>query len=160
LTVDDQDNEAPLLSIYGGKITTYRKLAEAVLKKLRTFFPEMGGDWTETAPLPGGEFHPQEFFAEVKKLQETCSCLDNRHATRLMRNYGTKAYEIVKDVKQQADLGRCFGGDLYEVEINYLMQNEWAMTADDVLWRRSNLGLSLNEEERQQIDDWMQEKLR
>ena len=160
LTVDDQDDEAPLLSIYGGKITTYRKLAEAVLKKLRTFFPEMGGDWTETAPLPGGEFHPQEFFAEVKKLQETCSCLDNRHATRLMRNYGTKAYEIVKDVKQQADLGRCFGGDLYEVEINYLMQNEWAMTADDVLWRRSNLGLSLNEEERQQIDDWMQEKLR
>ena len=160
LTVDEQHEEAPLLSIYGGKITTYRKLAEAVMKKLQPFFPAMGEDWTETAHLPGGDFHPLDFSAEVEKLQQTCSCLNERYATRLIRNYGTRAYDIVKGVQRQEDLGRCFGGDLYEVEISYLIQYEWALSGDDVLWRRSNLGLFFSEEERQQLDTWMQEKQR
>lgn len=158
LTVDNQDNEAPLLSIYGGKITTYRKLAEAVMKKLHPFFPEMGEDWTETAHLPGGDFLPQDFTTEVKKLREHCNCLTERQATRMVRNFGTKAYDLLRGVEQMLDLGECFGGDLYEVEINYLMEHEWAMSADDVLWRRSNLGLFLSEQERLHLDAWMQKK--
>jgi glycerol-3-phosphate dehydrogenase len=156
LTIDEEDHRAPLLSIYGGKITTYRKLAEAVLQKLRPFFPEMSDNWTESEVLPGGDFHPSAFPAEVRKLRDTCSCLSVRHATRLVRNYGTRAFDIIKDVKDTPELGRCFGGDLYEIEVTYLMHNEWARTADDVLWRRSNMGLYLSEKEVRELDAWMQ----
>lgn len=160
LTIDERDHQTPLLSIYGGKITTYRKLAEAVLKKLQTYFPEMGGNWTETEILPGGDFHPSEFSKQVHKLQNVCSCLDHRHTTRLVRNYGTRAFAVVDGVQEKSDLGQCFGSDLYEVEINYLIQHEWAMTAEDVLWRRSNLGLFFTTEQVQALEGWMQEKNR
>ena len=155
LKIDDENNKAPLLSIYGGKITTYRKLAEAVLKKLQGYFPNMGNNWTEKVVLPGGDFHPSEFDAQVKKLQKTCECLDERHATRLIRYFGTKAFDIVSGVKEKKDLGQCFGSDLYEVEVSYLMRFEWARTAEDVLWRRSNLGLFLSAAEYQTLEEWM-----
>ncbi|MFN2353692.1 MAG: glycerol-3-phosphate dehydrogenase [Desulfopila sp.] len=155
LTVDEEEHRTPLLSIYGGKITTYRKLAEAVLQKLRPYFPQMSDNWTESEVLPGGDFHPSAFSAEVQKLQDTCSCISDRHAVRLVRNYGTRAFDIIKNVKDTSDLGRCFGSDLYEVEVIYLMHNEWAQTADDVLWRRSNMGLSLSEKEARELDTWM-----
>lgn len=155
LKVDEEDNRAPLLSIYGGKITTYRKLAEAVLKKLEKYFPKMKDTWTGQKPLPGGDFEPSAFDEQVRKLQDACSCLDDKHATRLIRYYGTKAFTIVQGVEQQADLGRRFGANLYEVEVSYLMKHEWAKTADDMLWRRSNIGLYLNAEEVRVLEDWM-----
>jgi glycerol-3-phosphate dehydrogenase len=158
LKVEDHNGKAPLLSIYGGKITTYRKLAEAVLKKLKPYLPSMGENWTEQAPLPGGDFEPNEFETLVGKLRSSCSCLDLKHATRLVRAYGTKAFDIVEGVATKSDLGRCFGGDLYEVEVSYLMKSEWAMTAEDVLRRRSNLGLSLHEEEHRTLENWMKNR--
>ncbi len=158
LKIDEENHKAPLLSIYGGKITTYRKLAEAVLKKLQGYFPSMGGNWTEKEILPGGDFHPSAFNEQVEKLQKVCSCLDGRHATRLIRYYGTKAFDIVSGVKIKSDLGQCFGADLYEVEASYLMDFEWAKTAEDVLWRRSNIGLFLSESESQLLDEWMRNR--
>jgi len=156
LTIDEENHKAPLLSIYGGKITTYRKLAEAVLKKLQSYFPSMSGNWTESKVLPGGNFHPSEFDVLVKKLQKTCNFLEDRHATRLIRYYGTKAFDIVGEAQQISDFGQCFGSDLYEIEVSYLMNFEWAKTADDVLWRRSNLGLFLSAAEHKTLEDWMQ----
>lgn len=158
LKIDEEDHKAPLLSIYGGKITTYRKLAEAVLKKLQGYFPSMSGNWTESEVLPGGDFHPSEFDSQVQKLKNGCNCLDDKHASRLLRNYGTKASDIVNGVKQQSDLGQCFGSDLYEVEVSYLMDYEWARTAEDVLWRRSNLGLFLSAAEYQTLEEWMRSR--
>ncbi|MEE4242254.1 MAG: glycerol-3-phosphate dehydrogenase [Desulfopila sp.] len=155
LTIDDHNGKAPLLSIYGGKITTYRKLGEAVLKKLKLYFPSMGENWTEQAALPGGDFPPLAFNDQVEKLLASCSCLDRQHAERLTRYYGTKAFDITKNIKNKPDLGRCFGSDLYEAEVIYLMEKEWARNADDVLWRRSNLGLFLGKEEKIVLDEWM-----
>ncbi len=155
LTIDDHNGKAPLLSIYGGKITTYRKLGEAVLKKLKPYLPSMGESWTEHATLPGGDFDPFAFDDQVEKLLSACPCLERRHAERLVRQYGTRAFDFTKDIKEKVDLGLCFGSDLYETEVAYLMEHEWACTAADVLWRRSNLGLFLQEDEQAALQDWM-----
>jgi glycerol-3-phosphate dehydrogenase len=155
LTIDDHNSKAPLLSIYGGKITTYRKLGEAVLHKLKIYFPSMGESWTESATLPGGDFHPFAFDDQIERLLSSCSCIDRRHGERLMRYYGTRAFDLIRDIREKADLGHCFGGNLYEVEVAYLMEHEWAATADDVLWRRSNLGLFLKENEQTDLQEWM-----
>lgn len=160
IKIEDDNRRAPLLSIYGGKITTYRKLSEAVLKKLQVYFPHMGEVWTEHAVLPGGDFHPNAFMDQVNHLRHSCTILNEKHATRLIRYYGTKAFEIVKNVEEQADLGRHFGGSLYEVEVVYLMENEWAKTAEDVLWRRSNMGLLLSDDEITALDEWMKKPSR
>jgi glycerol-3-phosphate dehydrogenase len=156
LKVDGGTDEAPLLSIYGGKITTYRKLAEAVLKKLHPYFPTMGGDWTEKTFLPGGDFPPGDIALQVKELQARYPVIAQEHAARLIRYYGTRAFTICQGLKERADLGTCFGADLYEVEVRYLMTAEWARTADDVLWRRSNLGLLLKDDEKEALSRWMQ----
>jgi glycerol-3-phosphate dehydrogenase len=155
LKLDADGGNPPLLSIYGGKITTYRKLAEAVLKKLSPFLPKMGPDWTEPACLPGGNFHPEHFMEKVNQLVTICPILTIRHATRLIRTYGTEAFTIVKHVAILSDLGRCFGADLYEVEVQYLMAVEWAQCAEDILWRRTNMGLFLSTEEAEELEKWM-----
>ncbi len=158
LKVDGADDEPPLLSIYGGKITTYRKLAESVLRKLKPYFSSMESDWTETAALPGGDFEPDDYHGQIKKLCTVCPVINEKHATRLIRYYGTRAFDIVADIKETSQLGIHFGGDLYACEVQYLMRNEWARTADDVLWRRSNMGLYLKEDEKEKLDTWMKEK--
>jgi len=155
LKIDGDENLAPLLSIYGGKITTYRKLAEAVLKKLKVYFPTMTANWTENAPMPGGDFAVDEFDNLVVRLKNDCPSLSDKHATRLVRYYGTHAFDIMKNIKDESQMGIRFGGDLYGCEVEYLMHNEWAKTADDVLWRRSNMGLYLTDEEKGKLDEWM-----
>ncbi len=157
LKIDAEDSKPPILSIYGGKITTYRKLAEAVLKKLTPFFPPMNPCWTENAPLPGGNFLPTEFDNEVNKLLTSCSILDKKYATRLVRTYGTQAFTITRNISTLDDLGRCFGANLYEVEVRYLMTKEWSQTSEDVLWRRTNMGLFLSSQETEALDHWMAE---
>ena len=160
LKLDSLQNGSPLLSIYGGKITTYRKLAEAVLKKLKPFFPQMGDPWTENVSLPGGDFTPRDFDNLVEKLHKECSVIKKNHARRLVRQYGTKAFEIVRDINKIEQLGQCFGKDLFEKEVEYLIANEWAATANDILWRRSNFGLYLRDSDITELDQWIKNKIK
>ncbi len=159
LTLDTGDGEAPLLSIYGGKITTYRKLAESVLKKLSAFLPPMKDPWTETANLPGGNFSPDAFLEEVKKLRLACPFISDNHATRLIRTYGTCAHDMTKHIQTPEELGTHFGHQLYGFEVDYLLSEEWAQTAEDVLWRRTKIGLFLSSEEVDRLEEYINQKL-
>ncbi len=153
LSLDTGKNEAPLLSIYGGKITTYRKLAESVLKKLSPFLKEMKESWTETHPLPGGDFEPDQFKQEVAKLQKHPLAIDQTLATHLVRHYGTFAHKMVQD---STELGTCFGHHLHAFEVQYLIKHEWAATAEDILWRRTKHGLFFTEEETANLEKYVQ----
>ncbi|HWT30919.1 MAG TPA: glycerol-3-phosphate dehydrogenase [Propylenella sp.] len=156
LNVDGADGQPPLLTIFGGKITTYRRLAEAALDKLAPYLAGLAAPWTATEPLPGGDFPVTGLDAEVAALQALCPPCRPDHARRLVHAYGTRARLIVDGVRRDADWGEIFGADLTEREVRYLMEHEWALTADDVLWRRSKLGLRLSREEAHRLDEWMQ----
>ncbi len=141
LEVQDAPGDAPVLSVFGGKLTTYRCLAEAAMVKLGPFFPGMRGPWTATAPLPGGDF-PYDGVETVRAdLQRRYPFVAEATARRLVRSYGTLAGGMLGDARSAGDLGRVFGADLSEREVDWLVRCEWARTADDVLWRRSKLGL-------------------
>jgi glycerol-3-phosphate dehydrogenase len=146
LTLDNIGG-APLVSVFGGKITTYRKLAEAVFDTLAADLPDniiMKKGWTARECLPGGDFPQDDFEALVALLRRKFPFLTTQHARRLARAYGTKALQWLEGCHSKADLGRQFGADLTETEVRYLVAQEWAMTANDVLWRRSKLGLRFN----------------
>ena len=159
LKLDTGKNEAPLLSLYGGKITTYRKLAESVLAELDPFLPGMGGVWTEKSVLPGGDFHPDDFDSKVEELLRQHSVLGRELATRLFRAYGTRAYTMIESIQDKGDLGPCFGHGLYGFEVDYLITHEWAECAADVLWRRSKLGLFLSLPEVEHLDKYIKTKV-
>lgn len=159
LNLDTGKNEAPLLSIYGGKITTYRKLAESVLDKLSSFLPNMKGEWTEQCHLPGGDFHPNNFELEVRELLCRCPVLTRELATRLFRTYGSCSFLMTSKIKGRNDLGISFGNDLYGFEIDYLIALEWACTAEDVLWRRTKMGLFLSKTEAEALEEYIKKKL-
>jgi len=154
------DGGAPLVTIYGGKITTYRRLAEGVLSLLARHFPKMRKTWTAGASLPGGDFHVDGFEAEVEKIMAASPACEAGRARRLVRTYGTRAMQIADGVRTQADWGRDFGGDLSEREVRYLMDREWARTAEDVLWRRSRLGLTTTKPRADALDEWMRSQPR
>jgi glycerol-3-phosphate dehydrogenase len=145
---------APLLNVFGGKITTYRRLAEHAMQKL---VPLIGGtgDWTAGVPMPGGDFKVADRDRLVSELRRDFPFLTERWALRLIRAYGTEARLILGTARAAADLGRDFGATLTEAELRWLMTREWARTAEDVVWRRSKLGLRLSPAEVQAIDDWM-----
>ena len=150
LKLDKPDGKAPLLSVFGGKITTYRRLAEAVLDRLKPYFPSLSAHigWTAQDCLPGGDFPETGFVALVDGLLADYPQFDRAYLTRLSRLYGTCARKILGSAKSMADLGQHFGGTLTAREIDYLISSEWAKTADDILWRRTKLGLVLTEAER------------
>lgn len=137
----------PLLNVFGGKITTYRRLSEEAVNKLAPTFPMAGKTWTAGAPLPGGDFAVDGVDEEVAKLQAHFTFLDDRWALRLIRAYGTDAAALLKGAKGADDLGQHFGWNLYAREVDWLIAHEFARSADDVLWRRSKIGLRLSEEE-------------
>ena len=145
LALDEKFREAPLLTVYGGKITTYRRLAEVALAQLAHFFA-MRPAWTATAPLPGGDFAWDGLDAEVARARTAWPFLDDGEAGRLVRAYGTRLADVLGEAKSRADLGPWFGA-LSATEVRYLMATEWAVSADDVLWRRSKLGLKLSKAE-------------
>ncbi|VAW18358.1 Aerobic glycerol-3-phosphate dehydrogenase [hydrothermal vent metagenome] len=130
-----------LISVHGGKITTYRKLAEAALDHVGNILGRRGKKWTASQPLPGGDFGVNEFDSQVRLLAGRYEFLEPRLVRRLVRLYGTKAQKILGQAKSNADLGQLFGDDLYEVEVRYLIENEWARSAEDILWRRTKRGL-------------------
>jgi glycerol-3-phosphate dehydrogenase len=149
------EGAAPLINIFGGKLTTYRRLAEAVLERIEKHLGRKGARWTANARLPGGDFQPLEFDAQVERLRRSHPFLETGHARRLTRLYGTRADMILGEAESPEALGRCFGANLYEAEIRYLMAQEWAETAQDVLWRRSKLGLRLTEDEVEALEEFM-----
>ncbi|MEO3386209.1 glycerol-3-phosphate dehydrogenase [Mesorhizobium sp. CAU 1741] len=157
LKAEGGDGEAPLINIFGGKITTYRRLAEHVLEKIEDYLGRKGPAWTSGAPLPGGDFPAQAFEAEVARLQADYPFLEGFHARRLMRLYGTRARVLLGNAGALEDLGRCFGADLYEAEVRYLIANEWAVGSQDVLWRRTKRGLRLTDEETTALESFMRE---
>ncbi len=154
LILDERFGEAPLLTIYGGKVTTYRRLAEAALARLAHFFPPTR-PWTEPSPLPGGDFVYDGLEALVERTQRTWRFLTADHARRLVLAYGTRVERVLGTAAGLDDLGTCFGADLTATEVRYLMTNEWAATADDVLWRRSKLGLRFTEAQTTVLDRFM-----
>ncbi|APH72199.1 glycerol-3-phosphate dehydrogenase [Aquibium oceanicum] len=149
------EDKAPLLNIFGGKITTYRRLAEAMLEKIEGFLGSKGKPWTMGAPLPGGDFPATGFEEQVSRFRADHPFLEAAHARRLVRLYGTRADQVVGLASSTTELGRHFGADLYEAEVRYLMANEWAVTADDVLWRRTKRGLRLGGEETAALEEFM-----
>ncbi len=153
LVLDGRQDEPPLLSIVGGKITTYRHLAEEALKMLA--FPQARAAWTRGAPLPGGNVGDNGLNQLAQDLATAVPQLGLTTSKRLARTYGTVARTIVADIAKPEDLGIHFGAGLYEREVRHLVDNEWAMTADDILWRRTKLGLRLNEQECRRLSDWL-----
>ena len=146
---------APLLSVFGGKITTYRRLAESALSKLAPYFSGLSGTWTCGVALPGGDFAVDGFDRLVAQLREEYPFVGERWAKRLVRGYGTEAKRILGDAKDEEALGRNFGATMTEAEVAWLMENEFAVTAEDVIWRRSKLGLHLSAEQVSKLDAWM-----
>ena len=152
----DQNGGAPILNIFGGKITTYRKLAEDSMDKIVPFFPGTSGHWTAGVALPGGDFDVDGFDALVARLKSEYGFLDAFWARRLVRAYGTDAWNVLGDAKTADDLGQAFGATLTAREISYLMDHEYARSAEDVVWRRNKLGLRLEKSQIAALDDWMQ----
>ena len=157
LKIDAENGGPALLNVFGGKLTTYRRLAQSALAQLAPHLPTPArpGTWTARATLPGGDFPVQGFEARVKSLSARYPALAPQLIRRLARAYGVLAPHILGAAKTPADLGRCFGAGLTEAEIKYLMNREWAMTAQDVAWRRSKLGLALSPAEVAVIDGYM-----
>ncbi len=154
LALECEDDNAPLLNVYGGKITTFRRLAEDALRKLSPWFANAGPPWTRGTHLPGGDFPVEDFDALVRDLQRHCPALDEALARRLAHAYGREAEHLIDGVQKIEDMGRHFGADLYEREVEYLIEHEWARCAEDVLWRRSKLGLRFSLEEAAALAAW------
>ena len=152
LLLDEQG--PPLLSVFGGKITTYRKLAEQVMDRLARWIPAQR-PWTHAEPLPGGDFGGRDFAAVLGEFRSRYAGLDPHWLARLLRRHGTLAMKILDDAKGDADLGEDFGGGLYERELAYLIESEWAQTADDVLWRRTKCGLHMSAAQRRRVAERM-----
>jgi glycerol-3-phosphate dehydrogenase len=150
LSLDEKRNLGPLLTIYGGKITTYRRLAESAMAKIGHFFA-MRPAWTAGSSLPGGEFPPGGFDEVVSEMTARWPFLSLAMARRLARAYGLRCERFLGEAVNMADLGPLLTGDLSGAELRYLVEHEWAQTADDVLWRRSKLGLSASADERTTI---------
>jgi glycerol-3-phosphate dehydrogenase len=154
LALDERLGEAPALTVYGGKITTYRRLAEDAMAKLAHFFPRTHA-WTVRSPLPGGDFVYDGIETLIARGRRQWPFLTDDHLRRLVHAYGTRVDNVLKAVTGPADLGVRFGADLTAAEVRYLMTKEWAQTADDVLWRRSKLGLRFTDAQRATLDRFM-----
>ncbi len=157
LELDAPGSDAPLLSVFGGKLTTYRLLAEAATSALCRFFPEAGPPWTHNAVLPGGNFSTQARLAAA--LQGHYPWLPVALQQRLVRSYGTLCHRFLHGCEQLDDLGEDFGAGLYQKEVDYLREQEWARTVDDILWRRTKLGLELQDEQRARLQRYLQTRV-
>lgn len=150
----DTTADAPMLNIFGGKITTFRELAERGLAKLTQIFPDMSGDWTADAPLPGGDMENSDFESFRNFLKNTYTWMPAELREHYGRLYGTRIAEIVRGTASLEGLGQHFGGNLYEAEALYLVRKEWARTAEDILWRRTKHRLHLTDDEQRAFAEW------
>lgn len=155
----DETLGAPILNVFGGKITTYRKLSENALDKISKILPKVGASWTAGVPLPGGDFNIEDLESLINKLLKKYNFLDQKWALRLIKAYGTDAFELLGDSENSKDLGVSFGATLTEKEVIWLIKNEYAKTADDIIWRRSKLGLRLSDQEVVILSEWIDDNL-
>ncbi|SEL27302.1 homodimeric glycerol 3-phosphate dehydrogenase (quinone) [Roseovarius nanhaiticus] len=151
----DHSAGAPVINIFGGKITTYRRLAEGVMELVGEEVPDLAPAWTAGVALPGGDFAVSEVESRISDLARANPFLSDAWARRLIRAYGTEAQEVLGAVKQRSDLGQDFGATLTAAEVDWLMDREYARSADDVLWRRTKLGLRLSKEQSTALQDYM-----
>ena len=151
----DQSRGAPALNIFGGKITTYRRLAESALNEISSVFGPLPPKWTAGVSLPGGDFPVDGVDDLITALQRDFPFLTARWARRLVRAYGTEARDMLGNAQTKEALGVDFGADLTQREVEWLIKNEYARSADDILWRRSKIGLQLTENQISTLDDWM-----
>ena len=154
MSFEARRGKAPLLTIFGGDVTTARLRAERAVSKLTPFYP-MSPRWTTKAPLPGGDFAWPRFEAEVDRARERWPFLDEAEAQRLVGAYGTRLADVLGEASGRADLGPSFGPRLTGAEVRYLMTKEWARFADDILWRRTKLGLTMTADERDALAAFM-----
>ncbi|MGX9571545.1 glycerol-3-phosphate dehydrogenase [Mesorhizobium sp. f-mel] len=157
--LDASAGQAPLLSVFGGKITTFRKLAEHALDRIAPFFPKMGTPWTSKGYLPGGDIANADFEQFLGDLGREYPWMPASLVKHYGRLYGTRTRVLVGAARSVADLGRCFGNDFFEREANYLFEYEWALTAADILERRTKHGLHLSAAERAAFEDWCASRL-
>ena len=156
--LDEAQGVAPVLSIYGGKITTYRKLAEEALEWLAPFIPKaakLPPGWTGHAPLPGGDLGGEEIAQTIAGVRREFAFLTAAHAERIVKAYGSRARVWLQGARQMSDLGELFGATLTQSEVAYVINNEWAQTVDDIIWRRSKLGLHMTAAEQARLGAWL-----
>lgn len=159
LALSAGEGQAPLLSVFGGKLTTYRKLAESAMAELKPFFTQMRGSWTATAALPGGEqMDSVQSLVDALLASHTWLALDI--AKRWAATYGNRVWRLLEGVQGPEDLGLAIGGGLFSREVDYLCNEEWAIDADDILWRRTKLGLFTSASEQQALRDYLQHPAR
>lgn len=151
---DRKSGKAPLLTMIGGATTTARRRAEIALAQLASFF-ELPPSWTADEPLPGGDFSWDTLDDQVDNARQRWTFLSERHAQRLIASYGTRIERILGAAKSMDDLGPRFGDDLTGVEVRYLMTEEFARFADDIVWRRSKLGLTMSRQDREALEKFM-----
>jgi glycerol-3-phosphate dehydrogenase len=152
----DEADGAPILNVFGGKITTFRELAERGLHKLKHIFPQMGADWTEKTPLPGGDMPNADYESFANGLRERYPWMPRSLVHHYGRLYGTRTKDVVNGAANLAGLGRHFGGQLYEAEVRYLVAKEWAQTPEDVLKRRTKHYLHMSEAEQAAFAAWFE----
>ena len=157
IKVSDQNGQAPLISIYGGKITTFRKLSEQAVAELGEYIELTGQPWTDHTPLPGGDFPMDGRAALADKLAAGYPFLGLEVCRRMVSAYGTLAWKMLGDAKTTDDLGQDFGGGLFGCEVRWLVAREFALTAEDILWRRSKLGLVVSPAQAAVLDGWLKE---
>ena len=159
LELDAPAGAPAIVSIFGGKITTYRRLAEEVIDRLQPFLPKAPKPkaWTASSPLPGGDFAVESVGGLEQQIARTYPFLAADHVSRLAAAYGTRAASVLGPAADKRSLGRDFGASLSEMEVRYLVANEWAQTAEDIVWRRSKLGLRLMPPQVQALNQWLAE---
>jgi glycerol-3-phosphate dehydrogenase len=157
LELHEHSSESAVLSIYGGKITTYRKLAEAAMKSLQPYLKESKG-WTAKAPLPGAEHFGQTFEQVYHSIATAAPWLELRNIDRFAKSYGMLCLEFIRTAKSSQDLGEDFGSGLSQAEVDYLIDKEWARSAEDILWRRSKLGLRLDDKQVARLKAYVEER--
>ena len=158
LQIEGDAASGALLNVFGGKLTTHRRLAEEAIEKIEEVLGVRGKPWTRGSKLPGGEFGPKEFEVQVERLNALYPNLADKLLRRLVRQYGTRAATLLGTTQRFEDMGATFGADLTAREVDYLVANEWARTADDVLWRRTKLGLRVGAEDRARLEAYLASK--
>ncbi len=157
IEVDALPNAAPLLTIFGGKLTTYRKLSEQAVNRLHAYFPDLGDSTTEKSTLPGGHIPNSDMHAFIKHQQLMYSWLPETLLTRLAHTYGSEMNAVLAQAQSMTDLGLHFGCGLYQQEVDYLCHHEWAQFVDDILWRRTKLGLVFSADQVQKLANYLRE---
>ena len=148
-------NNQTIINVFGGKLTTYRTLAEKVMLKIEKLLNKEKNPWTNKKHLPGGAFSFNEKNNVLKYYFEKYSFLNNDVVERLFFSYGSEIDNIFNGINNKNNLGKDFGHGLFELEVKWMMDNEWAKNAEDVLWRRSKLGLKFSNNEKNNLDKWI-----